>query len=250
MEFLPLSLLGLLSGISSGVFGIGGGTIIVPSLSMLGLDIRHGIGISIFQMIFASFFGSYLNYRKNLIDFKVGVMLGVGGIFGSSLSGMILTHSSTRSIYIAFFCFTLFSFIKYFFGRKKTYTLQTLSPLKKILILFFSGCIVGVFASSLGVGGGLLLAPLLGYFLGLNSKEVAPLALFFICFSSLSGAFSLYNANLLQFQEGFIVGVCSMIGVWIGIHLITKLSAQTHKIALAFIYIASLTATLSKIIHL
>ncbi|RDU71785.1 sulfite exporter TauE/SafE family protein [Helicobacter brantae] len=250
MDFLPLSLLGLLSGISSGVFGIGGGTIIVPSLSLLGLDVRHGIGISIFQMIFASFFGSYLNCRKKLIDFRVGVVLGVGGIFGSSLSGVILTYASTRSIYIAFFLFTFFSFIKYFFGSKKTYTLQILSSLKKNIILFFSGCIVGVFASSLGVGGGLLLAPLLGYFLGLNSKEVAPLALFFICFSSLSGAISLYNANLLQFQEGFIVGICSMIGVWIGIYLIAKLSPQTHKIALACIYIASMTATLSKIIHL
>lgn len=248
MEFLPLALLGLLSGISSGIFGIGGGTIIVPSLSLLGLDVRHGIGISIFQMIFASFFGSYLNYRKNLIDFKVGTMLGLGGILGSSLSGIILTYASTRSIHITFFCFTLFSFLKYFFGSKKTYTLQTLSPLRKNIILFLSGCIVGVFASSLGVGGGLLLAPLLGYFLGLNSKEVAPLALFFICFSSLSGAVSLYNAHLLQFQEGFIVGICSMIGVWIGIYLIAKLSPQTHKIALACIYLASMSATLYKIL--
>lgn len=248
MDFLPLILLGLLSGISSGVFGIGGGTIIVPSLSLLGFDVRFGIGISIFQMIFASFFGSYLNYRKNLIDFKTGIVLGLGGVLGSSLSGIILTHASTHAIHITFFGFTLFSFYKYFFGNKKTYTLQTLSPLRKNVILFISGSIVGVFASSLGVGGGLLLAPLLGYFLGLNSKEVAPLALFFICFSSLSGAISLYNANLLDYHYGLIVGICSMIGVWIGIYLIAKLSPRTHKIALACIYIASMSATLSKIL--
>lgn len=247
MEFLPLILLGLLSGISSGVFGIGGGTIIVPSLSLMGFDIRLGIGISIFQMIFASFFGSYLNYKKNLIDFKTGIMLGIGGIIGSSLSGIVLTYASTHTIYIAFFCFTFFSFCKYFFGSKKTYAIQTLSPLRKSIILILSGSIVGVFASSLGVGGGLLLAPLLGVFLGLNSKEVTPLALFFICFSSLSGAISLYHANLLRFGEGFVVGICSMIGVWIGIHLIAKLSERTHKIALACIYIASMLATLSKI---
>lgn len=248
MEFLPLILLGLLSGISSGVFGIGGGTIIVPSLSLLGFDVRLGIGISIFQMIFASFFGSYLNYKKHLIDFKTGIVLGIGGIFGSSLSGIILTYASTHMIYVAFFIFTFLSFCKYFFGSKKTYTLQTLSPLKKNTILIVCGCIVGVFASSLGVGGGLLLAPLLGVFLGLNSKEVTPLALFFICFSSLSGAISLYNAHLLRFQEGFVVGICSMVGVWIGIYAITKISAKTHKIALACIYVASMLATLSKII--
>lgn len=249
MEFLPLILLGILSGISSGLFGIGGGTIIVPSLSLLGFDVRFGIGISIFQMIFASFFGSYLNYRKNLIDFKTGITLGIGGILGASLSGIILTYASTHTIYIAFFIFTFLSFCKYFFGSKKTYTLQKLSALKKNSLLIFTGCIVGVFASSLGVGGGLLLAPLLGVFLGLNSKEVTPLALFFICFSSLSGAFSLYNAHLLRYEEGFIVGLFSMVGVWIGIRLIAKLSAKTHKIALACIYLASMLVTLSKIIQ-
>ena len=80
MDFFYLALLGFFSGISSSLFGIGGGTIIVPALLLMGYDMPCAVGISIWQMIFASFFGSYLNYRKNLIDLKNGITLGMGGL--------------------------------------------------------------------------------------------------------------------------------------------------------------------------
>lgn len=248
MDFFYLSLLGLFSGISSALFGIGGGTIIVPFLLLMGYDMPFAVGISILQMIFASFFGSYLNYKKNLIDLKNGCMLGFGGLIGSSFSGAILTHTSTQTLHIAFFIFTFLSFYKYFFSKSKHYTHQDTSALKSFLILFLSGVVVGIFASSLGIGGGLLLAPLLGYFLGLNSKEVVPLALFFICFSSTSGAISLYEAGFIHLQSGLIVGIFSMIGVTIGQKILSFLAPQTHKIILGGIYLASMSITLYKIL--
>lgn len=248
MDFFYLSLLGLFSGISSAIFGIGGGTIIVPALLVMGYDMPFAVGISILQMIFSSFFGSYLNYRKNLIDLKNGFILGLGGLVGSSFSGAILTHTSTQALHIAFLLFTFLSFYKYFFYSSKHYTHQNISLLKSFFILFFSGVVVGIFASSLGIGGGLLLAPLLGYFLGLNSKEVVPLALFFICFSSTSGAISLYEAGFIHIQSGITVGVFSMIGVVIGQKIFCFLTPQTHKIALGAIYLASMSITLYKIL--
>ena len=49
--------LGLLSGIFAGFFGIGGGTLIVPAMMLLGLDIKTAIGISVMQMMFSSLWG-------------------------------------------------------------------------------------------------------------------------------------------------------------------------------------------------
>lgn len=243
-----LALLGFFSGISSALFGIGGGTIIVPALLLMGYDMPYAVGISISQMIFASFFGSYLNYRKNLIDLKNGVILGIGGLVGSSFSGLILTHLSAQTLHITFLFFTFLSFYKYFFSTSKHYTHQDISLVKRFLILFFSGGIVGVFASSLGIGGGLLLAPILGLFLGLNSKEVVPLALFFICFSSTSGAISLYEAGFVHIQSGAIVGIFSMIGVIFGQKILFALTPRTHKITLGAIYLASMGITIYKIL--
>ena len=60
---------GLLAGILAGLFGIGGGAIIVPMMILLGNDIKIAIGISIMQMIFSSVYGSYVNYKKKNLDF-------------------------------------------------------------------------------------------------------------------------------------------------------------------------------------
>lgn len=242
-----LAFLGIFSGITSAMFGIGGGTIIVPSLMLAGLDITFAIGISIIQMVFASFFGSYLNARKHLISFKIGLALGIGGLLGSSLSGLILLIVPERILHLAFLCFTITSFLKFFFSRKKTYQSKNISSFQKYALLILFGSIVGVFSSSLGVGGGLLLTPLLGIFLGLNSKETIPLALFFICFSSLSGAISLYNAGFVHLQKGILVGIFAMIGVYLGGLIMQKISTQTHKALLFIIYIFSISTTLFKI---
>lgn len=242
-----LAFLGIFSGITSAMFGIGGGTIIVPSLMLAGLDIAFAIGISIIQMIFASFFGSYLNARKHLISFKIGLALGVGGLLGSSLSGTILLIVPEKILHLAFLCFTIVSFLKFFFSRKKTYESKDIPALKKYALLVLFGIIVGVFSSSLGVGGGLLLTPLLGVFLGLNSKETIPLALFFICFSSLSGAISLYNAGFVHLQKGILIGVFAMLGVYLGGLIMQKISVQTHKILLFSVYLFSIGTTSFKI---
>lgn len=248
MEIVVFIILGFFAGISSGLFGIGGGTVIVPSLILYGYPITFAIGISMMQMIFVSFFGSYLNYKKGLIELKKGIFLGIGGLFGASFSGIILTFASAKALYIAFFSFTFLSFYKYFFSKKTTYLPKTSTPAKTYLILISAGAFVGVFSASLGVGGGLLLAPILGYYLGLNSKQIVPLALFFICFSSVSGAVSLYIANFIHIKEGTIIGVASAFGVYCGITLLQRLSTQIHKTLLFIIYLLSILITLSKIL--
>jgi len=63
MEII-LILVGTLAGTLSGFFGIGGGMILIPLLMLTGMDIKTAIGISIVQMVFSSFYGSYLNYKK------------------------------------------------------------------------------------------------------------------------------------------------------------------------------------------
>ena len=243
--------LGLVSGVAAGFFGIGGGVIIVPCMLLAGFPIQHAIGISIVQMIFASVFGSLLNYKKGLLDLREGVFIGVGGIFGASLSGVILHFCSELFLSLAFLLLTVISLYRFATKSKVTQNLSPITNLyKKRAILVLAGAFTGVFAISLGIGGGLLIAPILGYYLGYDSKKVVPLSLFFVVFSSATGRLSLYQMDIVDsrlFSAAMLIGLASIIGVIIGIKLIAKSSANTHRIALLWIYCFAIVVTSIKI---
>lgn len=242
LDFAKFVIVGLIAGIAAGSFGIGGGIIIVPTMMLLGLPITHAIGMSIMQMIFSSIFGSYINYKKRNFDLKDGIFIGIGGLIGASFSGILLSVLSDVVINALFLSLNLVAFYRFIFKIKPqvSATPPNLTTLKKNVILICAGMVTGVFAISLGIGGGLLIAPILAYYLGYDSKKVVPLSLFFVIFSSVSGTASLYRAGVLSaeaMQGGLSIGLASLVGVAVGIYLISKVSSAFHRNALICIYI-------------
>ncbi|MCE3038143.1 sulfite exporter TauE/SafE family protein [Helicobacter anatolicus] len=248
MEFLYVAV-GVISGITSGLFGLGGGTIIVPIMLSLGFGVQQAIGISVLQMMFASVVGSIINYKKKLFSLKDGILLGLGGIIGASFSGMVLKVLSETQLTFLFLCLMCFSFYK--FLKKKPVEIgknqEVVSQLRYASILIFTGVITGIFAVSLGVGGGLIMMPILMYFLGFSTKYISALSLFFIVCSSISGAFSLWRNQVIDsdiLSIGLIVGISAVVGVSIGIYLIQKITAHLHKSILSCIYIFAICVTI------
>ncbi|PAF47202.1 hypothetical protein BKH41_07940 [Helicobacter sp. 12S02232-10] len=241
-------IIGLTSGIGAGFFGMGGGTIIVPVMLTLGYSFEHAIGISVMQMMFSSTFGSIINYKKKLLNISDGIYAGIGGLIGASFSGLILSVIDTKKLTILFLIITFYSFVKYAFNIK--YSTNAAPPIKsqfyQRLILILTGIITGIFAISLGIGGGLLMVPILGYYLGYESKRVVPLGLFFVIFSSISGTISFQNHNVIDAQvlhTGIYIGVASILGVWLGIKLIQISSPKLHRMALLSVYGLSMLVT-------
>ncbi|MBK1972051.1 sulfite exporter TauE/SafE family protein [Campylobacter sp. TTU-622] len=243
---LPYFAIGIISGVASGLFGIGGGMIIVPTMLILGASSHSAIGISVLQMIFAAIFGSYLNYKKKNLNLKDGIYIGLGGLLGASFSGTLLKYLSDISLTSIFLGVSCIFFLKYAFGIKENVVKNNKSILQKNIILFIAGTFTGVFAISLGIGGGLLIAPILAYFLGYDSKKVVSLSLFFVIFASISGIISFSNSNVIDSEvihKGIIVGIASMIGVFMGIKIIEKMKLSSHRKILLFIYALSIFAT-------
>lgn len=243
--------LGLLSGVAAGFFGIGGGVILVPCFLFLGLDMEQAIGISIMQMVFSSIFGSIINIAQKKLDIQNGIFVGIGGLLGASFSGFIVSVVSSQILLICFCLLSAISFYKYAFNIKTSANANppTYSILQKRLILVAAGMTTGIFAISLGVGGGLILAPILAHYLGFDSKKIVPISLFFIIFASSAGSISLANHNLIDYHTGMIVGLSSMCGVAFGIWLISKTNVSKHRFALLGIYFISLSMTIYKIIQ-
>lgn len=247
LDFIALFFIGILTGILAGFFGIGGGAVLVPLVMLLGIDIKLAIGISIMQMIFSSVYGSFINYKKGVLDLKDGIYVGIGGLIGASFSGILVDNIPSIALEIAFGIFILFSLIKLFKAKAQGGESRLSSGLFAKLFLILCGSIVGIFAISLGIGGGLMLAPLLAYYLGYSSKKIIPISLFFVVFSSISGFTSLALHGYVDYKYGILVGIASLIGVRIGIHLLSVVDFKSHKNALIVMYLFVLGVMVQKI---
>ena len=223
---LELLAFGLITGFSSGFFGIGGGTILVPMLLATGYVMKEAVAISIMQMVFSSIYGSFLNSKKIKGLVRDGIILGIGAIFGGLVSGYFLP--SIPNIYL-----------QYIFIATLIYTIYTLfrAPAsqdveqedKNIFLLIFIGFFVGIFAMSIGIGGSLMLLPILVRFLKYDLKVATALGLFFVIFSSIGGFISTSIYGNMLYYEGAIIGIGSVIGVYFGIKVKEKTKATSYK---------------------
>ncbi|GAA9972534.1 sulfite exporter TauE/SafE family protein [Helicobacter pylori] len=267
-----LALVGLFTGITAGFFGIGGGEIVVPSAIFAHFSYSHAVGISLMQMLFSSVVGSIINYKKGLLDLKEGSFAALGGLMGAVLGSFILKIIDDKILMAVFVVVVCYTFIKYAFSNnkkpehfeemhfdlhannktpEKKRSLPFVSMDRTHGVLILAGFVTGIFSIPLGMGGGILMVPFLGYFLKYDSKKIVPLGLFFVVFASLSGVISLYNGRVLDnisVQAGVITGIGAFLGVGIGIKLIALANERVHKILLLLIYALSILATLHKLI--
>ena len=236
-------LIGIMVGFASGFFGIGGGTVLVPVLLFLGFSLKEAIGISVTQMMLSSLYGSYLNYKKGLLKIKNGLSLALGGALGASLSGFIVKHTSKEVLGFVFLTLVFIAIIRFFISVPEPQHEPPIDNKK----LFFIGFFVGAIAISVGVGGAILITPILVGFLHYKLKTTVSLSLFFVVFSSISGFISQSMAGHINYTEGFSIGIASLIGTYFGIKLYHTMHPKNHKKFLLVWYIGVFLAMIYKL---
>ena len=242
---IELILVGIFIGTMSGFFGIGGGMILVPILLVLGFEIKDVIGISIIQMVFSSVFGSYLNYKKGSLVVGEGIFVGFGGFIGGYIGGYVTHYVSDSILQFLFLGLLLFALFRLFFSQNHEDDTQTKS-LSKIL-LFGIGLVIGIFAITLGIGGSIILTPLLVGLLHYPIKKAVSAGLFFVAFSSVAGMISRLSIGTIDFHNGLIVAIASLVGVTLGIWLKDYVTSKNHKMALLALYLFALAMLVKKI---
>ncbi|GFN35940.1 sulfite exporter TauE/SafE family protein [Tepidimicrobium xylanilyticum] len=88
---LKLVIIGLITGLVNGLFGSGGGTLVVPALVFL-LDLKdykaHATAISIILPL--SVISSYIYLKNNIIPLNISLIIALGGIIGSFIGAKLL----------------------------------------------------------------------------------------------------------------------------------------------------------------
>ncbi|MCK5110992.1 MAG: sulfite exporter TauE/SafE family protein [Arcobacteraceae bacterium] len=241
---LELAILGIITGAVSGFFGVGGGMVLIPMLLFANFEMKQAVSISIMQMVFSSVFGSFLNSKKNKEILRDGLFLGIGGFIGGSLSGIIVSNVSGDILQYLFLLIVILAIVRVSMTPAQHDNIQKDSSPKRLITI---GFFIGMIAMSIGVGGSVMLTPILAGYLHYNLKHASSLGLFFVMFSSIAGFLSLSLAGHMMYFEGAIVGIASLFGVYLGIYVKNKTHITSYKKLILILYVMILVSVAYKL---
>lgn len=246
MEYIGYLIVGFITGIMSGLLGIGGGVIMVPVLVAI-FDSHHyggnylmqlATGTSLAAMIVTTLMTTWANQKHGTVRWSMLSLLIPGTVMGALLGVWVAKDIDTQVLQIIFAIFAILLGFKLLLGSKSK-TVKTPVSLHPIFILICA-TIIGILAGLLGIGGGILLIPLL-LWLGSSMKHASATSAACAFPTSTAGAVMAVIAGwhiqgLPEFSLGFvywpvalILGIASMVGAPIGVKLAHRLPVHTVK---------------------
>ena len=87
--------LGVVVGILASFSGLGGGFLMVPLLLFLGYDAQQAVGTSFMAIVIISLSALLAHSKLENVNYKIGLLLGIGGIIGAQIGARLLEHVST-----------------------------------------------------------------------------------------------------------------------------------------------------------
>lgn len=171
------ALAGAAAGLLSGMFGIGGGIILVPVLgALLGLDQHRAQGISLAVMLAPVGLPAVLHYRRagHHIRWRlVGYLVG-GFVLGVTAGSLLANALPVRPLRWVFIVFLLLMALRYALtsrSRRESAPKEEPPPGQLLALGLAIGALGGVMSGLLGIGGGAIIIPLLALWMGLPQHE-------------------------------------------------------------------------------
>jgi hypothetical protein len=267
IQFNVLTVLGygVLVGIITGLMGVGGGTLVVPFLTLyLRLPIKLALGTSLFQITGIASSGAYQHFKLGSADLKLAAILAASGGGMAYLGATTAQYIPGELLKGVFGVFVIFIAIRFMRGGKAkkrekgpeqkmrivaTHVLPICVishhiplhiprhsrlgvdyeiPLVQSVLL---GGVVGFFSGILGVGGGFLLVPGL-VFLGIPIKIAVGTDLAQIVASSIVGASTYFRHGDVDLVIGLLLMAGGIAGTVIG----TRLNRWIRPVALRKVF--------------
>lgn len=236
-SLLALVVLGLIAGYLSGLFGVGGGIIVVPALLMLGYDQRRAAGTSVAAILPTSVVGTVGYALSGRIDWIAGIALAVGVIAGAQLGTFLLARLSKRALFWSFLVFLVFSAASLWItvpSRDDTITLTVWT----VIALVGAGVVTGILSGVLGVGGGVIVVPALMFFFGASDLIAKGTSLFMMIPGSLSATTGNLRRGNVDLRGGLCVGIAASLASPLGLWTATAITPLWSNIAFSVLLAA------------
>ena len=264
---IEILLLSAIVGVLSGLFGVGGGFLMTPFLIFLGIPPAYAVANEANNILATSVSGSTTYYLKNILDYKMGFMIVIGGAIGTTIGiytftyfkgiGKIDTVISLAYMYILAIIGTLMlveslreidQAKRNVLAKKKAHVhywihglpLRMRFPKSKLYESIFTpiiiGLMVGFIAAIMGIGGAFILVPAMIYIIKMPTKLVPGTSLFVTIFVSVIVTFlHSFNYGSIDLLLVLMLVIGSIVGVQLGQKLGERIDSSGLRALLAIL---------------
>jgi len=251
MSFHVLFLVSIVAGFIGAMSGMGGGVILIPVLTFLGMDIKHAIAVSIVSVIATSSGSASAYVRDRITNLKVGMFLEMFTIVGALAGAAITLISGRRVLFILFGVVLLSSWVALFRQRNEGWRQTSHQDIfsrwlelegsyydravRQTIVYqgtraYLGGPLMfgaGVIAGLLGIGAGALKVLIHDLVMGLPPKVSTTTSNLIIGVTALAGTSVYLAAGMIDpgLAAPVILGV--VLGAFMGTRLLVRLTNQT-----------------------
>ncbi|WP_419497760.1 sulfite exporter TauE/SafE family protein [Bifidobacterium pullorum] len=207
---VTLLVVGVVAGLLSGLFGIGGGTVIVPALVLVGLSQRQAAATSLAAIVPTSVTGVVSYAMGGDVDWVAAPLLACGMVAGSQIGSWLLSRLPEvflRWFYAAFLVFVIASQLLFTPERESTMHLQPATG----ALLALLGVGIGVLSGLLGIGGGAVAVPSLSLLFGASDLLARGTSLLAMFPSAIAGTVANWRRGLVYLKHGLVIGVSAAV---------------------------------------
>ncbi|MHA1993882.1 MAG: sulfite exporter TauE/SafE family protein [Candidatus Hodarchaeales archaeon] len=235
-------------GILSSALGVGGGFITTPSLIILGIDEAYAVGTALFMIIFTALSSTFAYSRQpGLIEFRSGLIIATTTIIGSisgSITSSVLAVEDPQLFRIVFaVCLIPIAIKMILYPKERKKGSSAEEEIEHDDVIWYGyekreiystvlGLIAGFSSGLLGIGGGVVMVPILVTIGKMPMHKAVATSMFIMIFTSIAGA----GVKFTQGQTHPDLALFLIIGIVLGAQVGARLVKRVNTIHLQRIF--------------
>ena len=226
-QVIALLITGIGVGFASGLLGVGGCFIMVPvqfwALKSIGVDptiaIRIAFGTNLLVVLPTAFSGAMTHHKKGAVLWKAGVTFGIAGAAGAFFGAFIASHLPGKVLTTVFGIAVILGAIRMLTAKPPKIDEQHSDSMTAFILW---GIPLGIVSGIIGIGGGVLMIPIMVYFLKFKMHQAVGTSTALMIFTAIGGALSFwlnglgvqglppYSTGYLNWLQWILLAGCSI----------------------------------------
>lgn len=211
---------GAIGGLLSGMFGVGGGIVMVPLLILLaGMDQRRASATSLAAIVPTAVAGSVTYFANGQVDLVAAALVAIGGIVGGWLGARLLARLPLEWLRWLFIALLVVVAIRLAVAAPDRAADPVPLEAGPALGLVALGLVVGIASGLFGVGGGLIMVPAFMTLFGLGDLMARGTSLVAMIPTAVSGTLTNLRTGIVDLRAALIAGIAATLAAFPGVAL-------------------------------